>query len=92
MTQLNQAGAVVARRANGYQRAVAVWRPGMGAAGAPRYEVCALPAPVHAAASAPRGAMVDEATALRVARALIAHKAATAAAGEWNGAVAEVVR
>lgn len=91
MSALKQPEAVMARRGDGYQRAIAVRRPGMGATGAPRFEVCALPAPVHVETGAPRGALVDEPTAMRVGRAFVAYKAARSQAGEWTAASVVVV-
>ena len=83
---------VCARRADGHRRDIATLVHGVGAAGERQWEVRALREAVHAATGAPRGALVDKATAERVARAFIAHRASLAPAGEWavQGAIVEV--
>lgn len=75
---------VCARRADGHRRDIAIMARGTGAAGERQWEVRALPEAVHAVTGAPRGALVDKATAERVARAFIAHRASLAPAGEWG--------
>lgn len=83
---------ICARRADGHRRDIATQAPGVGAAGGRQWEVRNLSDAVHTATGVPRGAMVDKATAERVARAFIAHRAALAPAGEWaiQGASVEV--